>query len=301
MTLETWNLFSKDWWLEAVAPGAWEVVTVEQDGHVVARMPYVMSRAWGIRRICMPPLTMNLGPWLRPFPGKYANALSEQKDLMTELIEKLPPFDRFTQQFHHSITNWLPFYWQDFQQTTRYTYRLDGVPDMEHAWAELRSNIRTDIKKADRQLVIRHDLGIDRLVELNRRVFARQDIQAPYSEALLHRVDEAASERACRKRFFAEDGQGNVHACLYLVWDETSAYYLLGGGDPDWRNSGATSFVVWEAIKYTLEQSLCFDFEGSMVPGLERFFRSFGTRQVPYFRVTKTNAKWLRIKDALRS
>lgn len=75
-----------------------------------------------------------------PYPGKYANRLSEEKQLMTELTEQLPRFDLFRQNFHYSITNWLPFYCKGFQQTTRYTYRLSDLSDLDAVWAGFREN-----------------------------------------------------------------------------------------------------------------------------------------------------------------
>ena len=42
-----------------------------------------------------------------------------------------------------------------------------------------------------------------------------------------------------------------------------------------------------------------FDFEGSMNPGIESFFRSFGSRQIPFFNVRST-ARRMRALTALR-
>ncbi|HRR40785.1 MAG TPA: hypothetical protein P5244_06085, partial [Syntrophales bacterium] len=141
-------IFSQPWWLDAVAPGSWGEVVVEKGGQIHARLPYVIQRKRGLTLLTMPPLTQTLGPWLRPYPGKYANRLSEEKQLMTELIEQLPRFDLFQQNFHYSITNWLPFYWKGFQQTTRYTYRLHDLSNLDAVWTGVRENIRTEIRKA---------------------------------------------------------------------------------------------------------------------------------------------------------
>jgi hypothetical protein len=89
MTEQTspYPIFSQPWWLDAVAPNQWDKVVIEKGGAVVARLPYV----WHKKKISglmldMPKLTRSLGSWLRPYPGKYANRLAEEKELMTELI-----------------------------------------------------------------------------------------------------------------------------------------------------------------------------------------------------------------------
>lgn len=92
----------------------------------------------------------------------------------------------------------------------------------------------------------------------------------------------------------ARDEHNNIHAAVYIVWDNDSAYYLMGGGDPALRNSGATSLCLWEAIQFASTVSKKFDLEGSMLEPVERFFRGFGTVQKPYFKISKTFDKRMR-------
>ena len=89
------------------------------------------------------------------------------------------------------------------------------------------------------------------------------------------------------------------HAGVYLVSDSRSVYYLLGGSDPELRNSGATSLLMWEAIRWASEQGKQFDFEGSIVEPIERFVRSFGARQTPFFKIEKHPSLILRLYRAL--
>jgi len=68
----------------------------------------------------------------------------------------------------------------------------------------------------------------------------------------------------------------------------------MGGGAPDLRNSGATSLCMWEAIQFAATVTKSFDFEGSMLETVERFFRAFGAKQTPYFAISKINSKLLK-------
>src|SRR5690606_13716638 len=87
-----------------------------------------------------------------------------------------------------------------------------------------------------------------------------------------------------------EDGGGRQHAGVYIVWDSESAYYIMGGGDPELRNSGATSYCMWEAIRFSATVSRRFDFEGSMIEPVERFFRAFGAELTPYFQISRSKS-----------
>jgi hypothetical protein len=87
--------------------------------------------------------------------------------------------------------------------------------------------------------------------------------------------------------FGGYDIEGNLHAVAFVVWQEHSASYIAGGGDPQLRDSGAHSLVLWEVIKHVSQFTDTFDFEGSMIPGVERFFSGFGAKQTPYFTIAK--------------
>ena len=284
---ETNTLFEQPWWLDAVAPNAWDAVQVSSGDQVVARLAYVAKNKRGLTALSMPPLTLTLGPWLAPSRAKYANQLGQQKELMTSLIEQLPPCDYFSQYFHHSVTNWLPFYWQGFEQTTRYTYVIEALDDLERVWSQFQNSVRGHIRKAQKQLAVRTDLDIERFLDINALTFKRQGLDVPYSREVVRRLDTACSKHQARRMFFAEDAQGRIHAVRYIVWDRKSTYSLMGGADPELRNSGAESLLMWEAIRCAATMAKRFDFAGSMIEPVERFNRAFGGVQTPYSHVTR--------------
>lgn len=297
-------IFSRDWWLDATAGSdGWDVALVRREDQIVATMPYTLRRRYGMRVIGQPALTQTLGPWIRLFDTRPAQKLGNEKDLMQALIDQLPPFDHFSQCWHYSRTNWLPFSWNGFRQTTRYTYVLPEIAEIDKLWSGFESNTRTNCKKASSRfkLTIRDDLPIEALLDLNRMTFARQGLSVPYSDAFVRRLDAACAERGCRKFWIAVDPDGRYHAGSYIVWDENSSYGLINGADPALRNSGATSLCIWEAIRHAARVTRRFDFTGSMIESVERLFRGFGATQVPYFSVSKTPSRLLRIRQGLLS
>jgi hypothetical protein len=237
-----------------------------------------------------PPLTQTLGPWLAPTPGKLPTRLAREKDLMWELIDGLPPHDYFAQTFHRSVANWLPFYWKGFRQTSCYSYWLPDLSDERRLWDGLQENIRREIRKAERIVRVRSDADVDMFLRVNTLTFARQGL-APPSEELVRRLDAACEQRGARRIFWAEDAHGRVHGVLYLVWDPGCAYYLMGGGDPALRSSGAQSLIVWESIRFAARVSRSFDFEGSMIEPIERFFRAFGAIPQPLSEVSRASRR----------
>ena len=293
-------VFAQPWYLAACAHGGtWDVVLAEEKGRVVAALPFFYKQKGPFRYVTMPPFVKWLGPYLLP---EFRGQLPKEHELMQQLIAQLPAVAAFKQNFYPSTTNWLPFYWQQFRQTTYYTYRLNQLRDLARVEAGLGTGIRRDIRLARQQVHVVHDLPLEEFYRVNMLSFLRQGLPAPYSLAQFRRLDAALAAAGRRQLFFAADEQGRVHSVAYLIWDATTAYFLLAGDDPALRASGAGVLLAWEAIRYASEvlQLDCFDFEGSMLPGVERIRVRFGAVQTPYFFVWKHNSRLFELLEKLK-
>lgn len=294
------SLFEEPWWLDAVAPGAWGAVEVRDGGQVQARMTYGLDRLLGQLALRQPPLTQTLGPWYRDTGAKTATRLGREKDLAQELVAQLPAHGFFSINFHRSVTNWLPYFWRGFRAVPRMTYVLPDLDDEAALWSGLQENIRREIRKARKHVLAQTTDDVDLFLDLNRKTFDRQGLVAPHSPQLVRRLDAACAARGARRIYVARDEQGRVHASLYIVSDDRCSYYLMGGGDPALRQSGAGSLLMWQAILDTRRVSREFDFEGSMGESVERFFRGFGAQQSLYFNMRHNN-RWIGVAESLRA
>ena len=227
---------------------------------------------------------------MRPSTAKYPKQLAEQKDLIGELIDSLPRLGSFQQAFHPEIANWLPFYWKGFQQTTRYTYRIEDTSDLDAVWKDTTESVRTDIKKARKQVSVEENGDFSALLELHKKTWRRQGSSFAHSDAEMLALHRACAEHGSCNILLARGADGQIHAGAYFIWDKSAVYYYTSGADPVLRNSGAGALLVWHGIELASKLGLCFDFEGSMHEPIERFFRSFGGRQIPYFVISKTSS-----------
>ena len=272
-----------------MAPGSWEAVTVERAGEIVARLPFVVRGPRRMRVLTQPRATPFLGPWVARRPdAKYAKALGDQMELQAELESKLPASVMFRQSFSPTMTNALPFVWAGYRAEVAYTYRLEDLSSEQALWDGLGANIRGYVRKARKQLVVHDDLGLDRFYGVWHDTLTRQGRPAPSRERL-ERIEAACGPRNARAVLFACDSADRIHAVAYVVWDGEVAYYLFSGSRPELRSSGAASLLVWEAIRRAGQVARVFDFEGSMLAPVERFFRDFGGRQTPYLQVSRTS------------
>ena len=294
-------IYSKDWWLDAVCTdGVWDVALVEKGGQIVASMPYYLKKEGMFKLISMPKLTQTMGPYIKyPKKQKYYKKLSWDKEIMTSLIEQLPYCDAFNQSFNSKITNWLPFYWKGFNSSVRYTYTIENI-----AFDNLEKLLETDIRRRKRKA---NELGvevfegedIETFYEVNMKTFQRKGLEKPFSLDFLKRFYKIVKEHNACKMFFAKDNENNIIAVNFLVYDNNRVYYILGGIDPLKKDLGAMDVILYESIKFAIETNRIFDFEGSMIDSIEKYFRSFGAVQTQYLQVFKTNSKLWKIKSAL--
>lgn len=295
-------IFSKDWWLDSVCGiDNWDVVLVEKGGEIFTSFPYVLKKKAIFDIITMPQLTQTMGVYIKyPPKQKYYKRLSWEKDMMSKLIDGLPKVDMFSQNFDKRITNWLPFYWAGFEQTTRYTYLIENI-----SIEELEKNLETDIRRRRRKKAYKAGVEVyesedlEKFYELNTMTFTRQGMNIPYSFDFVKKLFKACKENNSVKMYFAKIDD-EVIAVNFLVYDDNTVYYLMGGIDPDKRDLGGMDVVQFESIKFALENNKAFDFEGSMIESIEKYFRSFGAIQIPYFNITKTNSKLLKIRKAVK-
>ena len=290
-------LFIQPWYLDAVCQdGDWHVVLAERGGQIVGALPYYIKSKGPFRYISMPWLTKMMGPYLT---SKFRTAGKAHK-IVRELIEQLPKVAAFDQNLHYDVTDWLPFYWKGYRQRTMYSYVIDDLRDLDQVYANICSDYRNNkLKKARSVVRVVTERSLDDFYRVKKMSFSRQGKPFVIPFSYLKSYDEVLEQHDCRKIFFAVDEQERIHSVVYLLWDQQSAYYHMAGDDPALRSSGAGILLTWEAIKYTKEVLHLnrFDFQGSMIPAIEKVRRNFGARQVPYFQVWKDHSilfSWLK-------
>ena len=282
-------IFSQPWWLEAVSDGDWDVIIVCEGGKIVACHPFFFIKHQNGLEIRKAPLTQNNGILVNyPKDIKYATKLSLERRVIKQIIEEVEKNDLFSyrQYFHYSFTNWLPYYWKGYTQTTRYTYVIKDK-NIDKVVAEMDSKLRNQIKKAESLVEIFEGMDIGEFYEFNKMTFQRQGLEIPYSLKVVKNIEKECSRRNLSKIFYAKDKENNLHAAIYLVEDDASIYYLLSASDERFRDSQALSLLLKRAIEYALLKGKAFDFEGSMKENIEHNFSKFGAIQMPYMDIKK--------------
>jgi len=291
-------IYSRDWWLDCVCgESGWDVLLCSKNEEIEAAIPYYVP-CRGI--ISMPLFTQTMGIWFNPvFEDKqYSRNLFRKQAICEEIIMRLPAHDYFLQNFHYSFTDWLPFYWQGFRQTTRYTYVLPDIGKPNELWNKLSENVSRNIQKAKNkfQLTVQRNVPTDLFLEINAQTYQRQGMK-PYHPDMLKKLIDLSRSRNQGDIWGASDEANHLHAAVFVVWQENCAYLIASGSNEAFRKTGGQALTIWTAINDLSGQVRSFDFEGSMIRGIERIYREFGAQQMPFFVIEKGKMDlWKRIR-----
>ena len=288
-------LFLQPWWLDAVTipdGKVWEVLMARnKQGEIEAVMPFVIGSRWGMRYAVTPQLAQYTGVWIKDVAGEtIPERLSREKRLQNDIIAQLEAkrIAFFDIKFPLNYTYWSPFYWAGYQQETHYTYRIEDIRDTQKVFAGMDYAKQKQIRKAQEAcIVIDFEMSADELYDLQCTQLDERGSKDVLSRELVRSVANESRNRGQGFIARAKDPEGHTHAAVFVVWDKHSAWELISAIHPDFRASGASTLVVWEAMQKAAEQTKAWDFEGSMIENVESSFRQFGGVPVPYYELFK--------------
>lgn len=290
------SIFATSWWLDAVAPGSWRAHELEKGDELVAAWPTVVRPGrWGELHGGAR-LTPFLGPLLPP--GEGARRRSREIEAVEALLERIGGFAYLEARCHPAFDYWTPLSWHGFTQTTRYTWRLPDLEDVEATFKGFRENVRGHIRAAEKRGLSVEDAPLEAFLALHEQRAAAQEDWSTTDRQTVERIESACRERDARTILLARDPDGQARAGALVVYDGRFAYYLMSATDGEVRGSAA--LVVWKAVKRAAERGVGFDFEGSMLPHVEPFVRGFGGVSTPYSVVRRTASRGFALERAAK-
>lgn len=273
-------LFQQYWWLETVCEGKyWDVLLSKGHGQLAGAMPFLYGHKFGMKYILQPQLTPWCGPWVDPlldFASRQATlaalaaAMRGQKAVLC------------MQCFSPEATDWQPFHWYGFRQTTRYTYRFPSLTDIDALYHDASRLRRRYDKGVESECVVDPNLSLDEFIPFHIAYYKRQGQRDLISEDLMRRVVATACGRnqgllwGLRRR-----SDNALMAAWFVAYDERCSWSLLLAIAEE-APHGAMSYLIWQVLRHLSTLTQSFDFEGGMDSDLAFFYSSFGTVQTPY-------------------
>lgn len=226
------------------------------------------------------------------FSNKKTSDTIKQK-LIHQVVSHLPASHELHIDLHPSIGTGFDF--NHLKTENKRTNILD-ISDFDVTFSNYKPSLKRQIKKATKNISIQETDDIKLFYALHEKTFSKQNKKAITPFTAFEKTWKICRKNNCGKLLFAIDESGNIHAALFLVYDEESAYYLAGGTDNAFYGSGAMSYLMNESIKKSSEAGKkYFDFEGSMLPGVNRFFTNFSPEEKQYNTISKMDSAILKL------
>lgn len=286
------SLFQETWYLKACSQNH-EIQTIASlngDGVELGSMSFEIRRKIGFKILGMPLLTQYTGPVLS-YPSKMEknhSRVSFENKVILDLIDKLPKVDYINFSCSPEITNMLPFLWSGFSVSPKYTYILTNIKNRDLLFLNLKGSVRTILNKSP-EIKIVEEKNPNILYDLSRSVFQKQRKKIPFTLETLKNIISAVEKNAQMIYLSAYTKDNVPVASTLTIIYNNKAYFLLSGMDEMHKSTNAVTYLIWESIQEASVYVDVFDFEGSILPGVEKLFRSFGGNLIPYFNVQKTN------------
>jgi len=291
-----------NWW-EEVITSDWEVAVLQDGNEIKAVWPYLERKKGPWKMLCQPAFTPYGGPIFNyPADQKRERKYSWEYKVIEELIEELGDYSELLINCRMSLHNTLPFIWAGFEDKKKYTYLLSLEQEEESIWNGFRENIRRQIRKAEKEVKISVSDDPAQMGKLLKESFEGHEDPYPIEdEGIYQRIYNYLKKYDCGQFLQAIDESGEIHAMMVWIHDDHSAYYLIGGSASKHKNSGAMSLLMHEAIKQSKKLNLKhFNFEGSMVPSVEKYLRGFGGELSPYSCLIHNRSSSLKVLRKLK-
>jgi hypothetical protein len=285
------TIFHTTHWLNATNHN-YEIIGCYKGEKIVGGGAFIQNKnSLRQKSISSPPLTPYSGIIFEKDASKKITRYSDRKKITDKILAYLDDkYQDIRISLPPQFEDIQPFIWNGFEADVSYTYLLK-LDDTKLIWKQMDSSLRRDIRRAEKDgLKIQITDDFKTMLELVKKTFQRQDHTFKTKEKYALRYNQALKKINKCKSFICYDDTKPI-AGVYIVWDNKRSYYLLGGYDSKNSHHGAGALAMWTAIKYTTNKLHLkeFDFEGSMIQPVEKYFRKFGGDLTPKYKVFKKN------------
>lgn len=283
------GVFGSEKWL-SVYGDQLTIIGIYKDEHqLIGGFYYYKTKKIGLTFLKLPPYTPHCSLFFTSESKNISSFNNFSKDIMNEVCTYFSnqKSELTVLAFPSNIIDFQPFIWNKYKVIPNYTYRINLDNSTDNIISNFDSKNRNVINKAIKEGVIVSENTLSKTELFNFFMDSLKTTDANVYEYELNNIFHKFSDNTNSFSLEArinEDLLGSV----FCIFDKHTCYYLLGGVNKKSGIQGVNNILIQKSIEKSKELGCkIFDFEGSMLKGVEKFFRSFGPQLVPYFTVNK--------------
>ncbi len=262
---ENGMIYACSWYLDVVCDH-WDCLILEDYAMV---MPLPRRTKLGMDYIYLP-------CWIQQLGIFYSKELSAE--IVMAFLEAIPEKFLLTDIFFNAHNDFYPV-----NQIERINYTLELKLPYEALKRRYTKGRQSSVSMAKNQgLVCRESSDMDLLIELHQSNYGQGRARSPEDLRLLKELFTQIQARKKGRLILVYENEQVLGGALFAL-QAGRIIYLFSAVSEAGREQQAMSFLLDSLIREYSETANLLDFEGSMVPGIASFFRSFGAEKERYF------------------
>jgi hypothetical protein len=262
------------WYLDNVAE-QWEGLIY---GNYEMVMPLVFNTRYNIRYLYQPLYTQQLGVF-------------SEHTIKAGMVKKF--LDAIPEEYSFIEIN--PAESDKFKISVRKNLILHLNKTYSEIEKNYSENLKRNLKKArNANLQIHTHIKPEKLVEFYaENTGSKVKEWKPKHKHLLHRIIYNAMHYNMGQLAAVQNENGQLIAANFFLSSKKRIINLLPASNDEGRNNHAMSHLLNFIIQTHCNKEMVLDFEGSMIEGVARYYKSFGAVDQSYFHIKQNNLPWL--------
>ena len=263
------NVYAYSWYLDIVSE-SWDALV---DGDYQRVFPLPVKRKFGIHLIFQPFFTQQLGIFSQPILTQ---------EVVQEFINAIPTKFKYVEIHLNNFNKINP---QKYVIKPLVNHELDLINSYKSISKKYSENLKRKLHKTlDSGLFLNPNSSPDEIIQLFRQNRGKEIHHLKDENyIILKRLIYLAIHKGIAQVYGVYDANNELCAGAFFMLENRKLTFLFSGLSERGRTLNASAYLIDQVIQKNQSQHLTFDFEGSNNPGLARFYKSFGSKEINYY------------------
>lgn len=258
-------IYAYSWYLDITAKKKWKAIVSDNYEFV---MPFAEQSKYFIKYIYQPFFTQQLGVF-------------SEKEITEDVVVMFLNFISKKYRFINANLNYANFT-NNFNLQAKDNFELYLNKTYNELYKQYNKNAKTYYKKASKEdLSISFSDSPEKIIELKRNK-PTINLNTENLNLLLKLLQKGKEKNVC-KIYSLRNKNNELISAFYFMFSHKRAYYIFSESNEEGRKKFASFYLMNQFINDFAEKNITLDFEGSMIPGVARFFKSWGATNKPYY------------------
>ncbi len=268
--------YAYTWYLDALCP-KWMALVV---GEYETVMPLPIGRKWGMLFVYQPLFCQQLGVFYK----RRSDVILEA--LIKEALKKFF-FVNLNLNYDNRLTS-LPA--KTLAKKRNLTLQLSGKHSaLQKGFSE---NTVRNIKKGQKAGLVFEELSTKDFASFTDFYIAHTAVKDKTFKSkhgeLLHRLTQQFAIHECGRLYTVKTAEGELCAGVIVVENGNRIIHLIPAGNDYARQNGAMHYLIDQILTSYAGTDKLYDFEGSSVDSIARFYEGFGAENQSFFMLSKS-------------